>query len=382
MLLDDDLARRVGHHVPNSIFVSDIRVTPSEERIFADNEMQARWVELMMPLHSMLKFRTPYVIRSARATEIMPIGRCLDEINRAARQGEIAVVNTDEKPSNMKYLINFDALLVLIERNLIQFDDPALAGFIKRQCEEAAKGNEEHFLLPPHRYLPMPYLRGRMMAQLFAPPMSTELRLLIDKQDINNRALYNIVEIEARMAYYNWIRHNATFPESKFQTPNHPGVYQPDGCFDCYATDCVCRSLGFNDLGQFIHNFEIIVLKPTNRKFDSTIAKKGNQERVMRYGAITIRPLAELLAKGRKDAEFLQQAIPGLGIAKCTEIVNTIGLDNILNRFDTVSEALKKINGVGPRRLEQLSHIRPDARVRSSDPTSPTTRQNQATSPE
>jgi hypothetical protein len=359
MLFDDDLARRIGHAAPNSIFISDIRVTPNEERIFADNEMQARWVELMMPLHSMLKFRTPYVIRSAKATEIMPLERCLEEINRAARQGEIAVVNNDEKPSNMNYLINFDALLVLIEKNLIQFDDPALAGSIKRRCEEAAEGNKERFLLPPHRYLPMPYLRGRMMAQLFAPPTSTELRLLIDKQDINNIALYNIVEIETRMAYYNWIRHNTLFPESKFQTRNHPGVYQPDGCFDCYATDCVCRSLGFNDLGQFIREFEIAVLSPSNRKFDSVLAKGCQAKQLpMRRDPIIIRPLAELLAKEREDAEFLQQAVPGLGIVKCSEIVGTVGLDNIINRFDTVREVLKKISGIGPRRLEQLSHLK------------------------
>jgi hypothetical protein len=69
-LMTDELAREYAS-IPNLLFISDVRVGPppggesdsaQQERIQRDMVNQRRWLELMCPLASMLKFRLPWCI--------------------------------------------------------------------------------------------------------------------------------------------------------------------------------------------------------------------------------------------------------------------------------------------------------------------------------
>lgn len=58
----DEVAQKLAKEVPEGrmLFVSDIRSDPSDERVLQDMKNQEKWISIMKPKKSLLKFRLPY----------------------------------------------------------------------------------------------------------------------------------------------------------------------------------------------------------------------------------------------------------------------------------------------------------------------------------
>lgn len=58
----DKVARKLKQEIPTGklLFISDIRTEPTNEGVVRDMRMQEKWIELMTPRKSLLKFRLPY----------------------------------------------------------------------------------------------------------------------------------------------------------------------------------------------------------------------------------------------------------------------------------------------------------------------------------
>lgn len=58
----DKVARKLKQEIPAGklLFISDIRTEPTDEGVVRDMRMQEKWIELMTPRKSLLKFRLPY----------------------------------------------------------------------------------------------------------------------------------------------------------------------------------------------------------------------------------------------------------------------------------------------------------------------------------
>ena len=123
------------------IFISDIRVTPTEEQVMADMSKQAEWGIKLDSEFMLLKFRLPY-----------------------NNPDSIKLTTLKDLNINKKYISNPDFI---------------------------AKDNI--------------YLKGDLYIQLYPPPYSTELRLLVKKNkdgkyDLDN---YNNIQIENKLFWYN-----------------------------------------------------------------------------------------------------------------------------------------------------------------------------------
>jgi hypothetical protein len=125
------------------LFISDIRVKPTEEQVMADMAKQAKWGMELNSDYMFLKFRLPYN----------------DEENFSFIPTTISDLNIDAK----------------------YFDNP---DFIAKNTI---------------------YLKGQIYLQIFPPPYSTELRILVTKNkngkyDLDN---YNYIDMENKLFSYN-----------------------------------------------------------------------------------------------------------------------------------------------------------------------------------
>lgn len=62
-LFTDDLAKYYAEKLKNTklLFISDIRLSPDDESVVRDQEMNKKWYTILNPEYAYLKFRTPYI---------------------------------------------------------------------------------------------------------------------------------------------------------------------------------------------------------------------------------------------------------------------------------------------------------------------------------
>ena len=176
----DDRTAEVFKHMENMCFISDIRSNlglretgaPADYDIFWNTAMMFNWMQIMRPLYSVLKIRVPY------GDDPLP-RTCL---------------NPEDFATSKKYGIDF------------------MQDYIDNKFKMC---------------------RSVLYIQAWAGGASSELRMHVRQEDLNNIVEYDVANIEGKLAYFNncdrgWVMH-----------PN-PNADQKLGF--CYCNDCALEN--------------------------------------------------------------------------------------------------------------------------------------------
>jgi hypothetical protein len=188
--------RLLADGAPTVLFISDIRTRPTEETVADEMMDQARWGVHLRARAMLLKFRPPYVAADGsyhKVAAVKPVAFAMD-----------------------------DADLAALKR-------PATACMAASACMEGVFGGPGGDVL---------YLKGDIQLQLFAPPTSTEARLLVvpDKAGKYATAAYDPVLYESCMNDFNtYLRARGDAPLCLPSCPDTPDVLIPghDDGWEC-----------------------------------------------------------------------------------------------------------------------------------------------------
>jgi hypothetical protein len=194
-----ELFTRLG----NSTFISDIRSNSSDDRhpkdidIYWNTSMMYNWINIIKPEQSLLKIRMPY------GTEDV------NDINEKTFDDEFKY----SKKLGIDFLRDY-------KNNIFNM------------C------------------------KSKLYVQAWAAPSSSELRMLIEKKDINNIITYEIDKIEGRMFYFNLDR-------SWFMHPNKNANKKLNFC---HCNDCSLENLIWTNYFKKFSGFGVV-----NSVYDAVI---------------------------------------------------------------------------------------------------------------
>ena len=168
----DELAEKIkAMGFKNLFFISDIRApNPDNIEILWNSAMQYNWIKILRPICSMLKYRCPFTY-----DPVVPKNYMLEDFKRASLNGIDFLKNNKEK-------------------RFVYFDGP-------------------------------------IWIQAFAPPTSTESRLLVKLEDIDKVKDYDLLNYEDRFFFFNLVHRPFGWhdiPQDFLDTS-----YGIDRCGDC-----------------------------------------------------------------------------------------------------------------------------------------------------
>lgn len=198
--------RLLADGAPTVLFISDIRTRPTEETVAKEMMDQARWGVHLRARAMLLKFRPPYVAADGsyhKVAAVKPAAFAMD-----------------------------DADLAALKRPGRATTSAAAAGATAAEgtpCMEGVFGGPGSDVL---------YLKGDIQLQLFAPPTSTEARLLVvpDKAGKYATAAYDPVLYESCLNDFNtYLRARGDAPLCLPSCPDTPDVLIPghDDGWEC-----------------------------------------------------------------------------------------------------------------------------------------------------
>jgi hypothetical protein len=190
-IIQDFMTNKIANELKSLdiVFISDIRSNifnkafPMDFDIYWNNSMMFNWMNIMRPLVSMLKIRTPYL-------------------------------------SENKY-IDID--------NYIKADFEQSKIFGIDMLDDYKNGR---MILPV----------GQLFVQAWAPKTSTEMRLVIKESDINKPFEYNLTQIESKLFYYNIIE-RTWFYHTNPNADNNIGFCN---CGDCSLENKIWTKYGYS----------------------------------------------------------------------------------------------------------------------------------------